>query len=146
MADNVCFITPRPLFDTDLLEPLLMPDADDSVIKGGPEDPTFEVTIQPYDNPSSDDHILFFTKEKDKVPDINSLILPIYNMNDANEVKYSFPIPFASFKPDEWEGLFYVIAKKGNTRYSMGEMFKVSGGRTSLIPSDGIERTYNKVQ
>ncbi|WP_338802918.1 hypothetical protein WDV76_10575 [Xenorhabdus griffiniae] len=146
MADNVCFITPRPLFDTDLLEPLLMPDADDSVIKGGPEDPTFEVTIQPYDNPSPDDHILFFTKEKDKVPDINSLILPIYNMNDANEVKYSFPIPFASFKPDEWEGLFYVIAKKGNTRYSMGEMFKVSGGRTSFIPSDGIERTYNKVQ
>ncbi|PHM24657.1 hypothetical protein [Xenorhabdus ehlersii] len=146
MAENVCFINPRPLFDTDLLEPLLMPDADDSVINGGPEDPTFEVTIQPYDNPSQDDHILFFTKEKDKIPDINSLILPIYNMQDANEAKYSFPIPFASFKPDEWEGLFYVIAKKGNTRYSMGEMFKVSGGRADLIPSDGIERTYNKVQ
>ncbi|MBD1226469.1 hypothetical protein [Xenorhabdus griffiniae] len=146
MSEKVCIISPRPFLAFDDLELLLIPAADGGVIYGGPDDPTFEVTIQPYDNPTQDDHILFFTKEKHGIPDINSLILPIYNMQDANEAKYSFPIPFASFKPDEWEGIFYVIARKGNTRYSMGEMIKISGGRADLVPSDGIERTYNKVQ
>ncbi|PHM68757.1 hypothetical protein [Xenorhabdus kozodoii] len=146
MSERVCIIAPRPFLAFDDLELLLIPAADGGVINGEPDDPTFEVTIQPYDNPNPDDHILFFTKEKNKIPDIKSLILPIYNMQGASEAKYSFPIPFASFKPDEWEGIFYVITNTENTRYSMGEMIKITGGRTNLIPSDGIERTYNKVQ
>ncbi|MDC9606566.1 hypothetical protein [Xenorhabdus griffiniae] len=147
MAESVCFITPRPIFNFDDLDLLLIPSANGGVINRRSSDEiTFEVMIQSYDNPSSDDKILFFTKEKDHIPDINSLILPIYSMQTGEEANYSFSIPFANFKPDEWTEIFYVITNTGNTRYSGGQQIKYSGEDADFVPSDGVKRTYNKVQ
>ncbi|PHM24658.1 hypothetical protein [Xenorhabdus ehlersii] len=147
MAESVCFINPRPIFNFDDLDLLMIPSANGGVInRRSSDDITFEVMIQPYDNPSLDDKILFFTREKEHIPDINSLILPIYSMQEGDKANYSFPIPFASFKPDEWTEIFYVITNTGNTRYSSGQQIKYSGEEADFVPSDGVERIYNKVQ
>ncbi|OTA15589.1 hypothetical protein Xvie_02671 [Xenorhabdus vietnamensis] len=146
-SENVYIITPRPQDSRHVLESVMIPSADGGLLNGGPDEPTFEVMIEPYDSPTPSDHILFFTKESDDgVPDISKLVLPIYDMQSTHNANYSFPIPYNVLPHNQWTEFFYVVARNGNARYSVGMQLKYLGGGSDLVPSDGVTRTYNKVE
>jgi hypothetical protein len=125
-GESVFFIAPRTPTDLDVFEPLYIPEANEGVISSNPDKPTFEVVIQnDYDYRESD-NLLFFTKETNNIPDVNSLILPIYKMTGGFDV-YNYPIPFKNFKINKWTEIFYVITGRGYTYYSMIEKIKYIG-------------------
>ncbi|PHM55060.1 Ig-like domain-containing protein [Xenorhabdus sp. KK7.4] len=126
MSESVFFITPRPVSHFDDLEKLYIPSADGGVIHGAPGKSSFVVVIQNNINYKDNDRLLFFTKEKNHIPDVNSLIPPIYRMEGGID-NYFYNIPFEYFKNNVWTEIFYVITNRGYTHYSISEKIKYIG-------------------
>ncbi|PHM64609.1 inverse autotransporter beta-barrel domain-containing protein [Xenorhabdus stockiae] len=126
MSESVFFITPRPFLNIDDLEKLYIPSADGGVIHGAPGKSSFVGIIQNNINYKDNDRLLFFTKEKNNIPDVNSLIPPIYRMEGVID-NYSYNIPFEYFKNNVWTEIFYVITNRGYTHYSISEKIKYIG-------------------
>ncbi|PHM55061.1 hypothetical protein [Xenorhabdus sp. KK7.4] len=145
MAHSVCFIKPRPSINLDELDQLYIPDSDNGVIKGDPDSPGFEVQIDTGANYKNNDQLLFFTKEENNIPDVNSLISSPYTIrSDINN--YSYPIPYNSFTINKKSEIFYVIARKGDTLYSGSESITYAGGGSGIVPPGAVARVYNKVE
>jgi hypothetical protein len=144
ITESVCFIKPRSLFSFDILAPLYIPEENGGLIGSYSGEYTFEVNIQSDINYQPNDHLLFFTKEKNEIPDINSLILPIYRMKGINDI-YTYSIPFKNFSVNAQSEIFYVIANRGKTIYSMRESIKYTGEKSN-VPPGAASRIYNKVE
>jgi hypothetical protein len=146
-GNSVFFITPRVRTTPDALAPLYIPDADDNgVIYGNQDSSTFNVIIQNNYEYHPDDHVLFFTKETNEIPDVNSLITPILKVNNQGINTYTFPIPYSYFAINVPSDIFYVIANRDYSYYSIPEGIEYSGGGSELSPPGTISRIYNKVE